>query len=91
MKIREGKWETKGGNTIEIIRDGGFFKVVGINGGIDDQLEMYYDDRGKMIRNSWFVRNVDSAVVFEPWDIEESIVSLKRNSNPIFMLDLCTE
>jgi hypothetical protein len=68
---------------------------------------LYYNDKGECYRdkrlspkyNEDISKNESNYNSFKPWDlkeligeeVEEKVEKIKRNSNPILMIDLCTE
>jgi hypothetical protein len=97
MKITKGKWRVRNGLMVEIEEDRE--RCYG-HCAIFDRHRLYYDDEGRCYRDKKlngdesedYYRTPESLDNFVNWDlVEEEIEVLKRNSNPILTLDLCTE
>jgi hypothetical protein len=105
MKTTKGKWKVRNGKVVEIVHGGeGYYAIwewTDINRTIQDKF--YYDDDGKCYRDERLnspnivdcSKTSVSSDIFANWDlvelIEEEVEVVKRNSNPILMIDLCTE
>jgi hypothetical protein len=101
--IHAGKWKTIGGQVVEVKHDEEGYYIILDRSGIQDRL--YYDEDGRCYRdrklnpneNIDLTRNSKNSASFLNWDLVELIEEevevevVKRNSNPIFMIDLCTE
>jgi hypothetical protein len=106
MKITKGKWKTRNRKVVEIEKDKEGYYTIWIwysfshSRMIEDKF--YYDDEGICYRDKRLNADVldikktsSNSDIFANWDlielVEEEVKVLKRNSNPILTLDLCTE
>ena len=102
MKITKGKWKARNGKVIEIQlnnEEGYYYDWVDL----ERKHRLYYDNEGRCYKDkdlkgnslNDYVRTSTNSSMFANWDlielVEEEIEVLKRNSNPILTLDLCTE
>ena len=104
MKIEIGKRKVKNGRVVEIQEDKeGYYAIVDNqkdDGSRKFKDRLRYDNEGRCYKDEQLggaiileaSRTPENSKVFANWDlIEEEIKVLKRNSNPILTLDLCTE
>ena len=101
IEMTVGKWKTKGGMVWDIGYKAGDGYYADIS---DDSVVnfLYYNTYGQcygqFVRRgaeaNYYERGIYPDKAFSRWDLAEKVaeeVVYKRNSNPIFMLDLCTE
>jgi hypothetical protein len=105
--IKAGRWKVRNGEVIDLClyADSEKYDSYCIVSNKDIYLHLYYDKYGKcqnqiktgqnQIKTGGGVEQRCNNDDLESWDLIERVneleVVIKRNSNPIFMLDLCTE
>jgi hypothetical protein len=106
MKTVLGKWRLKNGEVVEIKWDENmlvYYAIIEKNCYYNSQDCLYYSCEGECYRDRRIDKRDDVSKneynysSFVHWDLDELIEEkveekvVKRNSNPIFMLDVCTE
>ncbi len=105
MEITEGKWRARNNKELDIEFDEEGYYAIFEWTDIDRTIQekFYYDEEGRCYRDQRLnspniggcSKTPMNSFMFENWDlvelIEEEVEVVKRNSNPILTLDLCTE